>query len=235
MSVATSGERHLTPTIRGGAHRKAKVVIADDHEIVRIGLRTILANSHDGYEVVGEAADGRELMDVLARHPCDILIVDFLMPESDAALDGIHLLRELRRHYAQLPIIVLTMLRNVAIFRAAYSEGAKGVVEKESMVGELLNALRVVRAGSVYMSDQMRGTIASAEGTHATHEGTLLLTNREAEVVRMLVQGMSISEIADRMHRSIKTISGQKHSAMTKLGIKNERQLFEYARIHGLW
>lgn len=233
MNVS-NGEKNLSVAIRGGSHRKIRIVIADDHEIVRIGLRAILARSGDGYEVVGEAADGKELMDVLAAHPCDILIVDFLMPDSKAS-DGIHLLHELRKRYAELPIVVLTMLRNAAIFRAAYLEGVKAVVEKGSMAGELLEALRVVRAGEVYMNEHVREQLVPGEKSIEGRDGELRLSSREAEVIRMLVQGLSISEIAHRMHRSIKTISGQKHSAMSKLGIKNDRQLFEYARAQGLW
>jgi two-component system capsular synthesis response regulator RcsB len=215
-----------------------RVVIADDHEVVRIGLRTILQQSSDGYELVGEAANGGELLGVLAHTPCDAAIVDFQMQGEEGALDGVILLRELRRRHPKLRIVVLTMLRNLAIFRTMYREGAEAVVEKTSMVDELFVALRAVRAGRTYVGKLMREQMADGGGyaidSPADGKHDQVLSVREAEVVRLLGQGLTVSEIARTTHRSVKTISWQKHSAMTKLGVANDLQLFEYARSNGL-
>lgn len=217
-----------------------RVVIADDHEVVRIGLRTILEHSGEDYEVVGQAAGGGELLDVLAHTNCELVILDFLMPDERqgvVALDGVTLLHEIRRRHPKLPIVVLTTLRNAAIFRSMYQQGADAVVEKAHVVHELLLALRTVRSGRTYVSkhhgEQLTGehvTRTQADGAKAPAQ----LSRREAEVVRMFAQGRSITEIATLTHRSVKTVSRQKRSAMERLGLSSDGQLFEYARTHGL-
>lgn len=216
-----------------------RVVIADDHEVVRIGLRTILQHSGEGYEVIGEAAGGAGLLKLLADTPCDLLLVDFLMPEEAAAqpLDGVALLHELRRRYPKLPIIVLTMMRNSAIFRTMYQEGANAVVEKGAIVDELLIALRTVRSGRTYVSKYLTRQLAGEHVVPRQAEGGVakpILSRREVEVIRMFAQGHSITEIAALTHKSVKTVSRQKRSAMLKLGLSSDSQLFEYARTHGL-
>lgn len=217
-----------------------RVVIADDHEVVRIGLRTILEHSGEGYEVVGQAASGGELLRVLAHVPCDLAIVDFLMPEENdgaLALDGVTLLHTLRRRYPKLPIVVLTMIRNSAIFRTMYQEGADAVVEKAHVVHELLLALRTVRAGRTYVSKQLDEQLVIEHASRAQPSGgkaSPAISRREAEVIRLFVQGRSITDIAALTHRSVKTVSRQKRSAMAKLGLSSDGQLFDYARTHGL-
>ncbi|HET7330434.1 response regulator transcription factor [Dyella sp.] len=216
-----------------------RVVIADDHEVVRIGLRTILQHSGEGYEVVGEAAGGAGLLKLLADTPCDLLLLDFLMPDEAAAqpLDGVALLHELRRRYPKLPVIVLTMMRNSAIFRTMYQEGANAVVEKGAIVDELLIALRTVRNGRTYVSKYLTRQLAGEHVVLRPAEGggaKPILSRREVEVIRMFAQGHSITEIATLTHKSVKTVSRQKRSAMLKLGLSSDSQLFEYARTHGL-
>ncbi|GLQ95033.1 DNA-binding response regulator [Dyella acidisoli] len=207
--------------------------------MVRIGLRTILQHSGEGYEVVGEAAGGPELIKLLADTPCDLAIVDFLMPDETAAraLDGVALLHELRRRYPTLPIIVLTMMRNTAIFRTMYQEGANAVVEKGAIVDELLVALRTVRSGRIYVSKYLTRQLAGDSVVQRQVErGTPkpILSRREVEVIRMFAQGHSVTEIAALTHKSVKTVSRQKRSAMMKLELSSDSQLFEYVRTHGL-
>lgn len=216
-----------------------RVVIADDHEVVRIGLRTVLEHSGEGYELVGEASSGSELLKLLAHTPCDVVIIDFQMPEDTGALDGVMLLRELRRRFSKLRIVVLTTLRNTAIFRTMYREGVEAVVEKASMVDELFVALRAVRAGRTYIGKQLReqmldSNVQTADSSPAGGKRGQVLSMREAEVVRLLAQGLSVSDVARITHRSVKTISWQKRSAMIKLGLGNDQQLFDYARTSGL-
>lgn len=207
--------------------------------MVRIGLRTILQHSGEGYEVVGEASGGAGLLKLLADTPCDLLLVDFLMPDETTAqpLDGVALLHELRRRYPKLPIIVLTMMRNSAIFRTMYQEGANAVVEKGAIVDELLIALRTVRNGRTYVSKYLTRQLAGEHVVLRPAKGggaKPILSRREVEVIRMFAQGHSITEIAALTHKSVKTVSRQKRSAMLKLGLNGDSELFEYARTHGL-
>ena len=216
-----------------------RVVIADEHEVVRIGLRAVLQRSGEGYELAGESASGSELLELLAHTPCDLVIVDFQMPEDTAALAGVLLLRELRHRFPTLRIVVLTTSHSTAICRAMDREGVDAVVEKASMVDELLVALRTVRAGGTYVGKPLREqgvdvSRATKPPSPARGKRTLTLSMREAEVIRLLAQGLSVSEVARITHRSVKTVSWQKHSAMAKLGIGNDQQLFDYARTRGL-
>ncbi len=216
-----------------------RVVIADEHEVVRIGLRTVLQQSDEGYELAGEGSSGSELLELLAQTPCDLVIVDFQMPEDAAALAGVMLLRELRHRFPVLRIVVLTTLHNTTICRAMYREGVDAVVEKASMVDELLVALRTIRAGGTYVGKPLREqgvdvSRATKPPSPVRGKRTLTLSMREAEVIRLLAQGLSVSEVARITHRSVKTVSWQKHSAMAKLGIGNDQQLFDYARTRGL-
>jgi two-component system capsular synthesis response regulator RcsB len=208
--------------------------------VVRIGLRTILEHSGEAYTVVGQAAGGSELLEVLAKTVCELVIVDFLMPDERngaIALDGVTLLHEIRRRHPKLPIVVLTTLRNSAIFRSMYQGGADAVVEKAHVVDELLHALRTVRNGRTYFSKHHGEQLMSDHAGRAQQPGSQAgppLSRREAEVIRMFAQGRSLTEIAALTHRSIKTVSRQKRSAMDKLGLSSDGQLFEYARTHGL-
>lgn len=219
--------------------KSVRVVIADDHEVVRIGLRTLLQRSNEGYELVGEVSSGNELLKLLASTSCDMVIVDFQMPEDVAPLDGVMLLRELRGRFPRLRIVVMTMLRNLAIFRTMYREGANAVVEKAAVVDEFFTALRTVRAGRTYMSKRFCERLAdyalpAAEPRAEAGKQPQALSLREVEVVRLLAQGSTVSEVARITRRSVKTISWQKHSAMAKLGLTNDQQLFDYARTSGL-
>jgi two-component system, NarL family, captular synthesis response regulator RcsB len=216
-----------------------RVVIADDHEVVRIGLRAVLERGGEDYEVVGEASSGGELLKALAHTPCDIAIVDFQMPKDATGMDGVVLLRELRRRHPRLRVVVLTMLRNIAIFRTMYQEGVEAVVEKTAVVQELFTALRTVRAGRTYMGQGIREqlmelSLAVDDVSPKDRKRAQALSVREAEVMRLLAQGLTVSEVARITHRSVKTISLQKHSAMAKLGIANDQQLFDYVRTSGL-
>lgn len=208
--------------------------------MVRIGVRVILERSDEGYEVVGQAAGGGELLEVLASTACDLVITDFLMPEEKEGamtLDGINLLRELRKRYRALPVVVLTMVRNSAIFRTMYQQGVDAVVEKAHLVPELLSALRTVRSGRTYVGQhgvKRRTRDHAVHGRLAGDQPGPRLSRREAEVIGLFVQGRSITEIAALTGRSVKTISRQKRCAMEKLELSTNGQVFAYARANGL-
>lgn len=209
-----------------------RIVIADDHPVVALGVRALLKERSD-LRVVGEAGNGNELLALLASESCDLLITDFSMPYEDGADDGLVLVRRLRREYPQLPIIVLTMVHNPALTRGMLAAGANGLVAKVAMMKELLLAIGAVRNGRTYICEAMREHIldhlpGDAEDNPAT------LSQREAEVVRLYASGLSITQIAEQLHRSVKTVSQQKNDAMRKLGVTSNAQLFEYARAYGL-
>jgi two-component system, NarL family, captular synthesis response regulator RcsB len=218
-----------------------RIVIADDHPVVTLGIRALVKPLGD-VEVVGEAGSGGELLGVLASEPCDLLITDFSMPYEDGSGDGLPLLRRLRRDYPKLPIIVLTMLHNPALTRGMLAVGVNGLVSKVAMMKELLLAIGAVMNGRTYICETMREHVVdwtpargAGEGAQAANGGDpAVLSQREAEVVRLFAQGLSVTQIAEHLHRSVKTVSQQKNDAMRKLGVTSNTQLFEYARAYGL-
>jgi two-component system capsular synthesis response regulator RcsB len=207
-----------------------RVIIADDHPVVLIGLKTSLRDYGNGLDVVSEARNGQQLLDLLAKTPCDLLITDFSMPADIEGYDGLSLLQRVRETYPTLPILVLTMLRNPALVQNMVSIGVRGVVDKMAMAKELMLAIDMIRAGRSYLSERMRRQI---EGMYPTG-GEPMVSRREVEVIRFLAQGLTVSEIARRLDRSVKTISQQKRDAMRKLNLESDKQLYDYARSIGL-
>lgn len=218
-----------------------QIIIADDHPIVLMGLKALLKSVGAGAQVIGEVHAGGDLLTLLSTQPCDLIITDFSMPDEQGSIDGLPLLKRLQRDYPTLPVIVLTMVRNPALIRGMLAAGVKGVVDKASMMKELLLAMQAVAAGRVYLSDSLReymtelGSVRGSAGV-ATSSTTsnMKLSTREAEIVRLYASGLSVTQIAERVHRSIKTVSQQKNAAMRKLGLDSNSQLYEYARVNGL-
>jgi len=212
-----------------------RIVIADDHPVVMLGIRALL-KEHSSLQVVAEASHGRELLGLLAGQRCDLLITDFSMPYEDGSGDGLPLLRRLRRDHPGLPIIVLTMLHNAALTRGMLAAGVNGLVAKGAMTKELQFAIGAVLNGRTYICEAMREHVIdwspSAEPDGNADPATL--SQREVEVVRLYAKGLSVTQIAEQLHRSVKTVSQQKNDAMRKLGITSNTQLFEYARTYGL-
>ncbi|KLD62064.1 response regulator transcription factor [Dyella japonica] len=206
-----------------------RIVIADDHPVILMGLRLGLTGQSARFEIVGEARSGKELFSILASGPCDLLITDFSMVGEAEGEDGLDMLSALHESYPSLPVIVLSMLNNPALVQGMLACGVRAVVDKTSLTKELMIAINAVVAGRMYLSEFTKKQLLehSAEGSRA-------LSAREAEVVRLFVQGISVTEIAQRTGKSVRTISQQKRDAMRKLGIANDKDLYEYARSTGL-
>jgi len=207
-----------------------RVIIADDHPVVRIGLR-MLIDSRTTCVVVGEADGPDCLLGLLSTLPCDLLITDFCMP-GDGQIDGLKMLGMVRRHYPELPIILVTMFTNVATLRSAFAEGVAAIVAKGASATELPKAINSVSQGRRFISESLRSELTEA----GTGDSPPLpcLSAKEHEVVRMLASGMTVSEIAGHFKRSVSTISKQKGMAMQRLGISTDVELFAYARDNGM-
>jgi two-component system, NarL family, captular synthesis response regulator RcsB len=207
-----------------------RTIIADDHPVVLMGLRAALETTD--IKVVGEAANGDQLLELLATRPCDAVVTDFSMPEGSHNGDGLLLLDAIRRKYPRLPIIVLTMVTNVAVLQTMRFRGANCLCDKRSPLREVVTALRNAAAGRGFISETIRREIEKTSVVDTF--GDARLSSREIEVVRLYVGGMSITQIADRLSRSVKTVSRQKRDAMRKLGIDHDSRLSEYAREQGM-
>lgn len=207
-----------------------RVVIADDHSVVRLGLR-MLIDSGGRCVIVGEAEGTDSLMSLLSTTPCDLLITDFSMPGGQQA-DGLKLLSTVRRLYPAMPVILVTMYANVATLRAALAQGVMAIVAKRAASGELAKAVNAVGEGRGYISESLRTALHGTDAGNQTLVSSL--SAKEHEVVRMLASGMTVSEIACHFKRSVSTISKQKTMAMHRLGISTDVDLFSYARDSGI-
>jgi two-component system capsular synthesis response regulator RcsB len=207
-----------------------RVIIADDHPVVRMGARALL-ESAGRYRVVAEAATPDELLGALERAPCDVLMTDFSMPGGSSP-DGQAMLAMIRRRYTALPVVLMTMVSNVPTLRMALKNGVRAVIDKVSSVQDIPRAIDEVLAGALYISSGLRSQLCADE----EHVGSLCacLSPKELEVLRLYSSGLSITQIATRLDRSISTISRQRISAMNKLGLRAESELYAFASEHGL-
>ena len=205
-----------------------RIIIADDHPVVRIGTRAVIESSGVG-RVVGEADSAQALMTLLASQPCDLLVTDYSMPGSPQA-DGFAMIGMIRRRHPDLPVLMLSVSSNLAILRMVLDSGVLGLVDKSSSMDELPQAIQSVYRGQPYISRSLRERVEAA-GSWRMREGDgKPLSPREVEVLRLLGTGMTVKEISLLLHKSVSTISRQKGDAMLKLGLKGDAELFDYLR-----
>lgn len=206
------------------------LILADDHPALITGVKYELADFHT-ISIVGTARNSTEIFDLLNQSHCDILVTDYVMPGGNFG-DGMTMLSFLRRRYPELKIIVFTTIENRAIVAEMVKVGVRAVLSKVDVIGHLISAIHAVYAGATYFSPRFRPISAMDHVTQI--EPFKRLTRRETEVVRLYVSGVSINEIAEQFKRSKQTISSQKASAMRKLGIDRDVELFRFAYETGL-
>ncbi|WP_429192224.1 response regulator [Aeromonas veronii] len=209
-----------------------KIILADDHPLILTGIRSLIDQITPQCEVIAEAYQVSDLLNLLRQHHCDLLITDFSMP-GDTRSDGLVMIQQLRRDYPNLPIIVLTQIQNSAILQSLIQAGVKGLILKKSVINELADAIRQILLGHRYIGPTVQMLLATAGISGQGNNNPL--TPKESEVVRLLASGMSVTQVADYLHRSVKTISTQKKSAMVRLGLQSDSALFLYARENGLY
>jgi len=206
---------------------QVRVIIADDHPVVRIGTRITINASGLG-RVVGEADQPAELFALLARQPCDVLVTDYTMPGGKHA-DGLLMLGRIRREHPRLPIVLQSISSHPGVIGSARRIGVLGFVDKQDTGREtLMAAIEHALQHRRYISPTLR-TQACPAGTPAPRPPGSL-TPREQEVLRLMASGLSMKQIADQQSRSISTISRQKMDAMQKLGLGSNAALFDYLR-----
>jgi DNA-binding NarL/FixJ family response regulator len=206
-----------------------RVVLADDHTIVREGLKHILAAAPD-LEVHGEATDGHEVMQRVRELAFDVLVLDLSMPGKS----GMELIKQVKAERPALRIIVLSMHQEQQYAVRAIRAGASGYLTKETASAELVSAIRKVAGGGAYISAEVAERLAHeahGEAKRAPHES---LSDREFEVLQLLVAGVSLTDIGDRLNLSVKTVSTHKARLMQKMDISNQADLVRYAIAHNL-
>lgn len=206
--------------------KKIRLWIADDHLIVRKGLGHIVGACPE-FVVAGESQDGAGTLRAAGENDFDLLLLDLSMPEG-----GIGLIAQLRAAWPMLPILVLTMHSEPHLAIRAFQAGATGFVTKDAAAEILLGAIRTVAAGGCFMDPKL--TEALLFERLANPEAlTETLSPRERSILEYLAQGTNIKEIAARFGRSAKTVSVQKSRLMRKLRLRNNAELFDYAKRHG--
>lgn len=209
-----------------------RVVVADDHPVILFGAEHALLK-FPGIQVVGRARQSTELIKALQTTPCDVLVTDLAMPGGQYG-DGLPLIGYLRRNFPDIPIVVLTMLENAALLKRLGELGVIAVVHKSDDLSHIGLAVRHVSRNLEYMSPQVKVALESLRINSGGKNDEVILSKRELEVVRLFVSGMTIKEISEKLNRSIKTISTQKNTAMRKLGLDRDSELFQYAQSNGL-
>ncbi|OWJ56421.1 response regulator [Paraburkholderia caledonica] len=209
-----------------------KVVIADDHPVILFGAEQALLK-FPGMQVVARARQSTELIKILQTVECDVLVTDLAMPGGQFG-DGLPLIGYLRRNFAKVPIVVLTMLENAALLQRLRELGVTSVVNKSDDLSHIGLAVQHVSRNLEYMSPLVKASLDALRMNAGGKSDEVMLSRRELEVVRLFVSGMTIKEISEQLNRSIKTISTQKNTAMRKLGIDRDSELFQYAQSNGL-
>lgn len=205
-----------------------RLIIADDHAIVRHGLKQILALASD-IQIAGEAGSGGELQEVIARTPCDLVLLDMNMP----GLSGVDMIKWLQEGYPDLPVLVLSMHAEGQVASRALKVGARGYLTKDSEPEILVGAIRKVSAGGKFIDASLVETLVfdHDQRSRALHE---VLSERELQVFLMLASGRTISDIASELFLSIKTVSTHKFRLMRKMNLQTSTDLVRYAIRHQL-
>jgi DNA-binding NarL/FixJ family response regulator len=205
---------------------RIRIILADDHRLFRAGLRSLL-EAQPGFEVVGEAVDGRATLTRVATTPADILLLDISMP----GLNGIETLRRLAAQDKGIKVIILSMHSDRYFIAEAFKVGARGYLLKDSAIQELVTGIHTVSKGAVYLSSAIAGVLVSDYVTLAAAAPKPVpdLSSREREVLQMIAEGHTTKEVAARLCLSVKTVETHRKHLMDKLDIHSVAELTRYA------
>ncbi len=209
-----------------------RIVLADDHEMVRAGFKMILEQGGK-CKVVGQAADGQQAYEVVARERPDVLLLDISMPPGRC---GIVACEEIHRDFPQVKILIVSMYADPEYLYYTLRGGANGYMVKNSSPAELFAAINSILAGNIYIHPKMReilGSTLSADEMERLAQAQQL-TTRELEIVRLLAHGYTNREIAEQLFLSAKTVEAHRSKIYSKLGIKTRAELVDYAIQHKL-
>ena len=206
-----------------------RILIADDHTILREGLKQLLASA-EGIEVVGEAVDGHGVLERVRNVEFDVLLLDLSMPGKS----GMDLIKQVKSERPRLRVLVLSMHAEQQYAVRAVRAGASGYLTKESAATQLVAAIRKVAAGGAFISPEVAEQLALRAMPQAEGPPHASLSDREYEVFRLLVSGKTVTDIADRLNLSVKTVSTHKARLLEKMGMATQADLIRYAIGHGL-
>ena len=209
--------------------RPTRILLADDHAMVRRGFRLILAQHKDEFEVVGEAGDGHEALAAVERFKPDVLILDVGMPKAN----GVEVTQKVRQNWPEVRVLILSMHRDSGYVRETLKAGAKGYLLKDSIDSELIAAVRAVAMNEAYITPAVSNTVLS---DYQRFVGTPLdlLTARESGVFKLLAEGKTAKEIATDLNISVYTVDAHRNRIFRKLELRSSSDLVRFAARQGL-
>jgi DNA-binding NarL/FixJ family response regulator len=198
-----------------------KIIIADDHAIIRDGLKSMLENN-PSFSIVAEAANGAELIELLKHTNCDVVCTDISMPE----MDGIEVTKYVVKNYPKIKVICLSMHEQVDYIKKMQEAGAVGYIFKDSSKEELQIAIETVYNGKKYFNQKLFDILLSAENNH---KDEVVLSTREKEVLKLIAEEFTNAEIAEKLFISVRTVDTHRQNLLQKLDVKNTAGLVKYA------
>ena len=208
---------------------KIKILVVDDHTLMRDGIKAMLS-LHDDIEVVGEASEGKEAMELAERLSPDVIIMDIAMP----FMDGLEATRRITKKNGKTKVLVLTQYNNREYILSAIKAGAVGYVPKRALGNELVSAIRAVHRGESFLYPTAAAVLIDDYRQKADVEPYDSLTAREREVLKLIAEGYTGREIANLLFISLKTVMGHRSKIMEKLDLHNRAELIKYAVRKGL-
>jgi two-component system response regulator NreC len=210
-----------------------RIILVDDHEIVRAGLRMLL-DSHKDIEIIGEAENGQQALELCQKDPPDIVIMDITMPGAS----GLEVTRQIKQQYPNTSVLALTIHEGEQYFFEMLNAGASGYVPKRAAPTDLVNAIHAVHSGEVYLHPTVAKALVNdyiqrvqMGWERASYDG---LTEREQQVLKMIAEGMMNKEIAEQLSISVRTVERHRENIMSKLNLHTRAELVRYAVDKGL-
>lgn len=212
--------------------KKLRIMIADDHSLVRSGFRKLI-DGVESYKVVGEAGDGEEILAKIKTTQCDILLLDLSMPK----VSGLKVLEEVSKKHKEIKVIVITMHKSKEFFKAAMQQGAMGYITKEDAFEQVFLALKKVEDGKKYISPGISEGIVENYIRKIDETDILpleIFTELEIKIIELIADGNTSKEIADKQKVSIRTCEAHRAKILSKLGVKTTAGIVRYAVAKGL-
>lgn len=206
-----------------------RILVADDHAVVRKGLVQIISDTLD-LKVTAEAANGLEVLDLVRQQPIDVVLLDLHMPDQS----GLDTLKQLKAEHPKLPVLVLSMYGEEQYGVRVLRAGASGYLTKESAPDQLVKAIRKVAGGGKYVTTTVADRLLELIDTDTDQPLHATLSDREFQVMRLLASGESVSAIAEKLALSVKTVSTYRARVLEKMSMKSNAELAHYALKHEL-